>query len=348
LKQPVMHCKVTVMSNPLIYLIILNWNGLSDTLECLESVFSLDYPNFKVIVVDNGSHDDSCPEIKAKFPTSVLIENHVNLGFAEGNNVGIRYAMQHGADYIFLLNNDTVVDPQILRELLGASQKYNDKGIFGAQIYYYSKPDKIWYAGVKWEPSSSSFNHLEDELCKDLIEETDYACGCALFLRANIVDKIRLLDSKFFLTFEETDWCYRAKRAGIGSYCVANAKVYHKISTSFGGSNSPLISYFLTRNSLLWGERHLSLIKYIKLIIIILRRILWMSAPKSKFKYRSINLIYVLKQHYSGKYQSVISHACYLGLRDYFLRKFGNCPSDVSLLLNTDLQINEHPNTTQS
>lgn len=326
------------MRNPLIYLIILNWNGLRDTLECLESVYAIDYPNFEVVVVDNGSQDDPCAEIKAKFPGTVLIENDENLGFAEGNNVGIRHALKHGADYIFLLNNDTVVDPHVLKELSGASQKFNDRGIFGAQIYYYSKPERIWYAGVKWDPSNSAFYHLNKELCEDTIEETDYACGCALFLSAKIIEKIGLLDRKFFLTYEETDWCYRARRAGIRSYCVANAKVYHKVSASFGGNSSPLITYFLTRNSLLWGERHLSRKEYIKLMTVTVKRIVWRNSARSKFKHRSMRFMDVFIRHYRGIYDSVVSHAHYLGFRDYLLRKFGNCPSDVSMLIKADWQ----------
>ena len=198
------------MHNPLVYLIILNWNGMKDTLECLESVRAIDYPNCKIVVVDNGSHDNSCAEIEKQFHDVILIRNGENLGFAEGNNVGIRYALEHNADYIFLLNNDTIVDDQIIKELMSASRKFDDKGIFGAQIFYYSEKQKVWYAGVKWVSSDSVFYHLEDRLNQDVIKETDYACGCALFLSAKIIEKIGLLDRRYFLTFEEADWCYRA------------------------------------------------------------------------------------------------------------------------------------------
>lgn len=321
------------MRDSLVYLIILNWNGLNDTLECLESVYAVDYPNFRVIVVDNGSIDDSCREVSSRYPDAVLIRNGENLGFAEGNNVGIRFALKHGAEYIFLLNNDTVVDSQILKELCLASQELNDRAVLGAQIYYYSEPEKIWYAGAEWDSANSVFHHIKDELCKNAVVMTDYACGCALFFSAGISEEIGFLESKYFLTFEETDWCYRAKRAGIDSYCVANAKVYHKISTSFGGSASPLMSYFLTRNSLLWGERHLSLSDYIKLVIITLRRIVWMSSSEAASKFRIINHIHIFKQYYEGKYDSVVSYSYYLGCRDYLLRKFGNGPSNRSLLM---------------
>ena len=326
------------MSCPKVFIIIVNWNGLQDTIECLESVFKLNYNNFKVVVVDNGSSDGSCIGIKEKFTDIILIENDENLGFAEGNNVGMRYALQHGADYVFLLNNDTIVDSHILNELLKASLKFNDKGIFGAQIYYHSKPAEIWYSGVRWVPSISIFLHENMGLSKDTIEETDYACGCALFLSTRVIERIGLFDRKYFLTFEEADWCSRARLGGIRSYCVANAIVYHKISNSFGGSSSPLISYFLTRNSLLWGERYLSLKEYIELIVNTIKRIQWLSYRGSEYKRHSFRLISIFIQHYRKKYYSVASQASYLGLRDYLLRKFGNCPFDVSLLASIESQ----------
>ncbi len=329
------------MPDPLIYIIIVNWNGLKDTLECLESVYAIDYPNFKVVVVDNGSQSDPSAEIRAKFPGTVLIRNADNLGFAEGNNVGIRYALKKGPDYIFLLNNDTIVNSRVLRELLEASRRFDNEGIFGAQIYYHAEPEKIWYAGAKWDPVTSMFHHLNTELHEGAIEETDYACGCALFFSAGIAERIGLLDRKFFLTYEETDWCYRALRAGIRSYCVANAKIYHKISVSFGGGASPLYTYFLTRNSLLWGERHLSRKEYIKLITLTARRIVWMSNTRSNFKHGSMRFLDIIIQHHRGMYDSLVSHAYYLGFRDYILRKFGNCSSNVSALLKPELKRNE-------
>ncbi len=330
--------------NPLVYLIILNWNGLNDTLECLESVFAVDYQNFKAVVVDNGSTENPCATIKVQFPEAVFIENNENLGFAEGNNVGIRHALQQGADYILLLNNDTTVDPQLLTELVRASQELNDRAILGAQIYYYSEPDKVWYAGAEWDPLHSAFRHIKNELSQNIIEETDYVCGCALFFNVKIIEQTGLLDHRFFLTFEETDLCYRARRTGIRSYCVANAKVYHKISASFGGSASYLISYFLTRNSLLWGERNLPLKGYLNLIITTFRRIVWMSYPETEFKCRLTKILYVFKQHFRGKYSSVASYAHFLGFKDYLLRKFGNCPPTVSILLTSGAQGNESAN----
>jgi GT2 family glycosyltransferase len=154
-----------------------------------------------------------------------------------------------------------------------------------------------------------------------------------MFFSAAITETIPLLDDRFFLTFEESDLCFRAKKQGFRSYCVGDAKVYHKISASFGGSSSPLITYFLTRNSLLWGERHLSLKEYAGLVIVTLRRMIWATPLEARSRYRIIRLIEVLKLHYRGECDSVASHAAFLGVRDYFLRRFGNCSSAVTLAL---------------
>src|SRR5436190_7401977 len=136
---------------PSVAVIVLNWNGRDDTLACLESLAGLNYDNFQVMVVDNGSTDGSVGAIRPRFPGVEIIETGRNLGFAEGNNVGIRLALDRGMDYVFLLNNDTVVDPSLLSELVAAAERCPEGGIFGAQILYHSDPLKIWFAGARWD-----------------------------------------------------------------------------------------------------------------------------------------------------------------------------------------------------
>ena len=317
-----------------IFVIILNWNGLADTLECLESLSAIDYPLFEVVVVDNGSHDDSCQVIRSRFPKVHLLENRENLGFAEGNNVGIRYAIKQGAEYLFLLNNDTSVDPKVLTELMRASNSYGDVGVFGPIIYYHADPDRIWCAGATWDPLHGHATHVTDRTPDD-VTETGYICGCALFISTAIVNKIGLMDARFFLTFEETDWCYRAARAGIKSYCVPQAKIWHKISASFGGSSSPIISYFLTRNALLWAELNLNRFQLIRVIWLTIRKLIWLSsdpAIDSRTRNRTVNAMVLLLGQIAGTYPTSTSRATYLGLKDYLFRRFGNCPDEVRRL----------------
>lgn len=318
------------MNLPLVFVIILNWNGIKDTLECLESIYQIQYDNFIVVVVDNGSNDDSCIKIKNNYPTLKLIENDSNLGFAEGNNVGIRYALDHGADYVFLLNNDTIVDPQIITELLAAAKMNNGNGIYGSRIYYYYEPDRIWYSGANWNDQQCHFSHVIDDVPG--VVETDYACGCAMFVSSSTLETIGLMDPDFFLTYEETDWCFRALRSGVKSYCVPTAKVWHKISTSFGGSTSPLMIYYLSRNLLLWAERHLGRFSYCKVLYFSFKRLVWLSQLNRKeplFNFWLIRIVEVTLKHLLGKECSSAGRACFMGIRDYVLRRFGNCPVDT-------------------
>ncbi|MEW6600603.1 MAG: glycosyltransferase family 2 protein, partial [Nitrospirota bacterium] len=302
---------------PRVSIVIVNWNGRNDTLECLESVSAIDYPNFNAIIVDNGSHDGSVEAIRGRFPEVTVLETGKNLGFAGGNNVGILYALGNCADYVLLLNNDTIVDPLLIKNFMEASAQTEHGGIYGAKIYYFTEPDRIWYAGGRWSDRKSQFIHegygcidKEDEY--SAMVETDYACGCALFIKAAIFNKIDLLDEQFFLTFEETDLCYRARRAGFKSYFVPGAKVWHKVSTSFGGAQSALYEYFMTRNKLLWAEKNLPLSKQLKVCRRVLRDIMKNMLPIS----------------------NPILKARIYGLLDYLLRRFGNCSDSVRLLDN--------------
>lgn len=248
-------------THPHVAIVVLNWNGKEDTLECLDSLKDLTYPNHSIVVVDNGSTDGSANTISHAFPGATIIQNDSNLGYAGGNNVGIRHALEHGSDYILLLNNDTVVDRHLLDEFVRAAADHPDFGAFSGRIYHFDPPDIIWYAGARWISKTSSFIHVgagqhdSDDFAN--ISETDYASGCAFFVAANSFRNIGLLDEDMYLMYEESDWCYRARESGLRSYYIPTAKLWHKISVSFGGQTSPLSTYFLTRNRLLWSKRHL-------------------------------------------------------------------------------------------
>lgn len=340
------------MYHPRIFVVILNWNGKDDTLECLESVLRVDYLNYDVIVVDNGSCDDSVNTIQKRFPEITILETGENLGFAGGNNVGIRYALKNGADYILLLNNDTIVDSELLKNFMNASQRVQGAGIFGAKIYYYSEPNKIWYAGGKWAENILHFIHV-GKGCIDngknfnSMTEIDYACGCAFLVKADLLNRIGLLDEKFFLTFEETDLCYRARKEGFKSYFVPEARVWHKVSTAFGGAGSPLFHYFLMRNRLLWANKnlpfHKRLVLYKRVSYEVVRYLLpphiRFNKPENSPLFRSIyNFFIEYRESSSEKFNSEIRIAKLLGVRDYLLRRFGNCPESVRFLGQTKSQ----------
>lgn len=249
-----------------ISIIVLNWNNPKDTLECLHSVMKIHYPNFDIVVVDNGSTDDSVNTISKTFPEITIVRNEKNLGYAEGNNRGICFALERGADFVFLINNDTVVDPHILDALMDAARSNPEAGVFGAKIYYYNHPTLIWYAGGYVLPSLHCIHEgcEESDLEKkhEILKETNYVCGCALFIRKEAIKKAGLMDKRFFLLWEEVDWCWRLKNQGFKALFVPTAKVWHKISSSFeGGHRGASWTYYYHRNRLLFLKLHFPLKK---------------------------------------------------------------------------------------
>jgi GT2 family glycosyltransferase len=256
LRQPHSLGGRNVTKLPQVTIIVLNWNGLNDTLDCLESLDQLDYENYEVVVVDNGSVDGSVPVIREQFPGVTIIETGENLGYAGGNNVGLRYAMVQGADYALLLNNDTVVDPTFLRILVDAAEVDPAVGIAGPTICYQERPDIIWSAGgaIDWQRGSTRMVGLDERDEGQFGAEprpVDFVTGCAMLVRRAVMEQVGLLDERFFAYYEETEWCVRVTRAGYKILHVPLAQMWHKISPS-ARADSPLVHYYMTRNRLLF------------------------------------------------------------------------------------------------
>ena len=247
---------------PKVFIIILNWNRLEDTLECITSVSLLNYPNYKIILVDNGSIEGSIDVIREKYDDIVLIKNRENLGYAEGNNVGIRYALSNDADYIWLLNNDTVVDQNALGAMVDIGEKLPECGILGSKIYYFDQPEIIWFAGatIIWRKAIS--NHIgqnqKDQAKYNSIAEMERVTGCSMLVKREVCERIGLMDEKLFLYVEELDWCVRARKAGYKILYIPESKVYHKISISTGDNYGVIFNYFNTRNFLYVIRKNMS------------------------------------------------------------------------------------------
>jgi len=244
------------MDLPKVAIIILNWNGLDDTLPCLESLHGMDYPNSEIIVVDNGSVDESVPVIRQRFPAMTLLENGQNLGYAGGNNVGLRYALAHGMDYALLLNNDTEVAPDFLYHMTGAAEADLTVGIAGPTIYYHQRSDQIWSAGgaIDWRRGKTWLVGLDEPDTGQFgvaSREVDFVTGCALLVKRAVMEQVGLLDERFFLYYEEAEWCVRVRQAGFKIVHVPQAKVWHRIPLD-GRESSPLVHYYMTRNRLLF------------------------------------------------------------------------------------------------
>lgn len=242
---------------PHVAIIVLTWNQRDVTLDCLDSLKKMDYPAecLDLIVVDNGSADGTAQAIRDRFEAVTVLENTTNLGFAAGNNVGIRYAMECGVDYIMLLNNDTIVATKMLTRLIDSSKTKPSVGIVTPKIYYYDEPERIWCAGasVNWYNGSSMRLQAEEIDPKQDTEPyyVDFASGCAICLKREVIDRIGLLDSRFFIYYEETDWCIRASNAGWSTLYVPTAYLWHKVSAAMG-TTSPATDYYMNRNVLLF------------------------------------------------------------------------------------------------
>ncbi|HET8760879.1 MAG TPA: glycosyltransferase family 2 protein [Nitrospiria bacterium] len=245
-------------AQPLVVIIVLNWNGRDDTVACVESVRRLRYGNARALIVDNGSTDDSVAVFAQRFPDIRCIQTGANLGFAEGNNVGMRTALAEGADYVFLLNNDATIHPDALDRLVAAGESRSDIGIVGPKIYYAADPKRIWYAGGTISPlgrlGHEGWNRIDDGRW-DAPRETGYVTGCAFLVKRGVLEKVGLFAPEYFLLFEEADLCVRARRAGFRCWVEPRAIVRHKVSSSFGGF-SPQYYYYFLRNYLLFQRRH--------------------------------------------------------------------------------------------
>jgi hypothetical protein len=246
--------------NPKVFILILNWNGKNDTLECLNSLKKITYKNYKIVIVDNGSKDDSVREIKKNFPNVKIIQNHKNLGFAEGSNVGIRYALKNKADYVLLLNNDTIVDRKFLSEMIKVAESDEKIGIVCSKVYFYSKPRVLQYAGLKFnfkKGKSILLGYNEKDIGQfDKIREADFCGGACMLVKKDVFEKIGLFDKNYFAYFEDNDFGFRARNEDYKIALCLKAKIWHKVSASSGGQSNPFKEYYMNRNRIIFMKKY--------------------------------------------------------------------------------------------
>lgn len=250
------------MSFPKVSVIIVNWNNFTDTAECLESLRKATYPNLDVIVVDNASAGDDVSLLKQRFGDfAKLIANDRNSGFAGGCNIGIKEALARGADYVALLNNDTLVAPDFLESLVSVAQGDKKVGVAGGKVYCHELPDLIWFAGgvINWgtgrtpirgsgETDKGQFNE---------IVSVDWISGCFMFISRDALQAVGMLDERFFFGWEDVDFCVRTARKGFKVLLVPESRIWHK---GWGvGKRERLMGlpvYYATRGQFLFMDKH--------------------------------------------------------------------------------------------
>lgn len=246
---------------PLVYCVILTMNARDVLLETLDSVYKMTYPNFKVLVVDNGSIDGTPEILRGKYKWVSVIENGENLGVTGGRNVGMKYALEHGADWVYHLDNDVIVDPNLLTELMNVAVRDENIGIMGAKIYYYSQPNILWYAGGRINYFNGLVSHRgKGKLDKgqyDKIEDVRFVVGCSFLIKKAVLERVGLFDPVYNPFYaEDTDMCARAIRAGFRIVYVPTAKLWHRVSTSSGGVVTPKRMTLKIEKNLIFFKRY--------------------------------------------------------------------------------------------
>lgn len=238
--------------------VILNTNRRDDTLECLSSLAQGRYPAHEVLVLDNSSTDGSVQAIQAAFPSVSVLPLTQNLGYAGNNNVGIDAALAAGAEWVFLLNEDTVVSPDCLARLIEVGAREPGIGILGPMVYHHGEPDVIQSAGGRFTRSWDSF-HLGQDVRDDgqfgEPHEVDWISGCAILVRRKVIEQVGAIDPRYFYFWEETEWCVRAKKAGWRVMHVPTARIWHK-GVQRNYRPPPTVTYYATRNRLLTLAKH--------------------------------------------------------------------------------------------
>lgn len=314
--------------NKKVYIIIINYNGWQDTIECIESILRNTYKNYQIIIIDNNSTDDSLyyikqwaegnihiwinpsnqlkkllsghiqkpiqyivytkdealrggnlyleNKIKSNFIQDntktynpiIIIHSEKNLGFSGGNNLAIKYALKKDDfEYILLINNDTVVHESFLREMISTIKSNDANGIVGAKIYHYTKPNKLWFNGGKFNIWTNRTTHTTKEN-KFAKSECNFITGCVMLIRKNTIKQIGLLDEDYFMYLEDLDFCFRAIQNGYKLFISHNSKIWHKVGSSSGGNLSDFSAYYFYRNNILFMIKNFKGAKFYTKIIL--------------------------------------------------------------------------------
>ncbi len=298
---------MTTDDTPLVFVIVLHWQGSHYTRACLASLRALSYPNFKVLLVDNGSPDGSGKSIASQFPEVAFLATGENLGFSGGCNAGIKFCLDAGAEWIWLLNNDTRVDRDSLTTLMKVAQASPDAGALGGVVlsgggdeFAASGPGEIDFMRAKTYLRQLNSAGAESVKCQ-------WLSGSNLLLRSKALKRTGLFDERYFLYFEDTDLCHRLTRAGWSCLLVPGARVEHAGGASTQGERSYWRAYYYTRNRLVFFLDHAGLLARLPALFSIAGHLVR-------------HAIVLPFRGQAGRNQL---RAEMLGLKDYLCRRFG-------------------------
>ncbi|MFH1690116.1 MAG: glycosyltransferase family 2 protein [Candidatus Eisenbacteria bacterium] len=248
------------MQHPPVWAVVVNWNGLEVVEPCLRTLLASSYPNLSVLVVDNASSDGSAHFVREEFPSVRVAEQPSNRGYAAGVNAGLTVALDGGAEYVLLLNNDIELDAGAVSALVDVATAHPQSAFVGPMIYYADRPNVIWSAGGAVSFWSGGIRHLglreEDVGQYAGVREVDYVTACAVLASASAVRKIGPMDESYYMYNEDTDWCVRARSAGFTVLVAPTAKIWHKVSMSSGGGLTPFRIYNRLRSTLRFFSLH--------------------------------------------------------------------------------------------
>jgi len=250
---------------PFVQIVILNWNGHEVTIDCLKSLLKVDYPNFRILLVDNGSADSSIRDIEQfilDYPQISLLPLDKNYGFTGGNNKGVEHILASSTpDHFLLLNNDTEVEPTFLLKMVALLEKDNQTAAVVPKIFYYSRPDTLWYAGGYINKFSCMGEHYginkQDSVKYSKVNKVTFMNGCAMLIRTSIINELGLFDDDLFANCEDVDLSIRLLQNGYNIMYEPNAVVLHKVSYSFTNSNNKWFGFYIaTRNLVILQKKH--------------------------------------------------------------------------------------------
>lgn len=259
------HADDALFVNPKVTVILVNYNGYNDTVECVKSLKQIEYDNYEIIVVNNGSTYKPIEwQQNYLMEHTVYVEINDNLGFSGGNNIGIRMAIENKSDYVLLLNNDTVVTPDCLQVMVETAEKFEDVGAIGGKINFLNRQDLIWYGGGSYDFQKGNVKHWKynQKDCKseENVQEVSFITGCLMLIPISVIDVVGLLDESFFLYAEDLELCCRILKNKYKLLYCPDAQIYHKVSASTG-RKSYLTQYYMERNNLyvvkMYGTQHI-------------------------------------------------------------------------------------------